>query len=336
MKRFFFVFLILLSIKINGFAQEVTELFLSTEPINIQVTGSIKSIKKNTNDSTFVTGKFRYEETANKWTEVPTEARTRGNFRLEYCYFPPLKLKFKKEDVKSTLFKGNKALKLVFPCQTSKSKNELVRKEYLCYKFYEILGQHHFKTRLANISLTETSQKKPRQYELLGFFVEDNSWVAKRGNAKLVELKVGPQAFDEANTVRNDYFQFMIGNADWSTIYQHNSNVLFADGKYIPLPYDFDMSGFVDANYAHQNAPTLGTGNPRDRVYRGFCKSPAVMEEIRKEFLEKEGTIHALINEHQTFFPKAELQDMHTYLDGFFNILKKDEQFQRHIIGTCR
>jgi hypothetical protein len=336
MKRFFFVSLLLLSIMINGFGQEVSELFLSSEPINIQVTGSVKSIKKNTNDSTFVTRKFRYEESPNKWTEVPTEARTRGNFRLKYCYFPPIKLKFNKEDVQSTIFKGNKALKLVFPCQTSKNKNELVRKEYLCYKFYEILGPHHFKTRLANISLTEVSKKKPRQYELLGFFVEDNSAVGKRGNAKLVELKVGPQAFEEANTVRNDYFQYMIGNADWSAIYQHNSNVLLADGKYIPLPYDFDMSGFVDAHYAHQNAPTLGTGNPRDRVYRGFCKSPAVMEEIRQEFLGKESAIHGLINEQQKFFQKAELDDMHSYLEGFFKILKKDDLFQEQIMKTCR
>ncbi len=62
------------------------------------------------------------------------------------------------------------------------------------------------------------------------------------------------------------------------------------------------MSGFVDAPYAHDKPPTLGTGDPRERVYRGFCRSVTVMEEVRKEFLEKESAVHALIDENATYF----------------------------------
>ncbi len=319
-----------------SFAQDVP-LFRTKEIIHLRATGSIKSIKKKSNDSTLVSGKFEYDQGNDQWIEVPEEARVRGNYRLSHCYFPPLKLKFNKKKVSSTLFEGNKALKLVVPCRTSSDKNNLIRKEYLCYQFYQLLSPYYFRTRLADLKLTEVSQKKPRTYDLLTFFVEDNSMVAKRSQGKIIETKgIPPTSFDEKQSVRNDFFQYMIGNADWSAVFQHNSNTMYVHGKYIPLSYDFDMSGFVNADYAHQNAPSLGTGDPRERVYRGFCKPKPVMEEIRKEFLEKESDIHTIIDDHTSSFSKYELNDMHSYLNQFFDILKSDSRFKDSILDLCR
>ena len=336
MKKCYGVLMLLVFLLTHSIAQDVP-LFQSKEIINLRISGSIKSIKKKSNDSTFVTGKFQYESDSNQWVDVAIQARVRGNFRLKNCYFPPLKLKFSKKDVAQTVFKGNKALKLVLPCRTSQDKNTLIRKEYLCYQFYQILSPYHFRTRLANARLTEISRKKPREYDLLTFFVEDNSMVAKRSDGKVIERKgTNPGAFDEKQSIRNDFFQYMIGNADWSAVYQHNSNTLFVQGKFIPLSYDFDMSGFVNAGYAHENPPQLGTGDPRERVYRGFCKSESAMQEIRKEFLEKESAVHAIIDQHETSFNKYELRDMHNYLDEFFRILKDDSDFKNSILALCR
>lgn len=318
-------------------AQHNVPLFRSKEPLNLQISGSIKSIKKNTNDSTLVTGKLLYEDSTGQWIPVIGEARVRGNFRRENCYFPPLKIKFNKKNISSTIFEGNKSLKLVFPCHTSREKNVLVRKEYLCYQFYELLSPFHFRTRIANLTLTELSRKKPKVFELLTFFVEDNSMVAKRANGKIMKVRgLSPAVFDEKTAVRNDFFQYMIGNADWSATYQHNTNVMFAGNKYHTLSYDFDMSGFVDAGYARTNAPQLGTGDPRERVYRGFCRTPSTMEEIRKDFLSHQEGIHSLIDNEANHFSKLELDDMHHYLDGFFKILESDSQFRTAILESCR
>jgi len=336
MKRDYILLAILFFSLICAFAQDVP-LFQSKAPVNLRATGSIKSIKKKSNDSTFVTGKFQYQQDSNQWVTVPVQSRVRGNFRLRNCYFPPLKLKLNKKDVASTVFAGNKALKLVVPCRTTSDKNGLIRKEYMCYQFYQILSSYYFRTRLAKVELTENSKKKVRKYDLLTFFVEDNSMVAKRSGGKVVEKKgISPGAFDEKQSIRNDYFQYMIGNADWSAVFQHNSNTMYVQGKYIPLSYDFDMSGFVNAGYAQQNAPTLGTGDVRERVYRGFCKSKSAMEEIRKEFLEKESTIYAIIDQEVSNFSKYELKDMHSYINGFFEILKDDSRFQSSIMDQCR
>jgi hypothetical protein len=329
--------LILVVLFVSSLAQDGVPLFKSKEPLNFKATGSIKSIKKKTNDSTFVDGKFQYEKSPGTWMPIATEARVRGNYRLKNCYFPPLKLKFNKKDVQSTIFEGTKSLKLVLPCQTTRDKNSLIRKEYLCYQFYETLSAYHFKTRLVNLKLTEVSRKKPREFDLLSFLVEDNSQVAKRGNGKIIEAKgQSPAVFEEKQSLRNDYFQYMIGNSDWSAIYQHNSNVMYADGKYIALSYDFDMAGFVNAGYSHINPPNLGTGDPRERVYRGFCKSKPAMQEIRQEFLGKESAIHLLIDNEAASFGKSDMNDMHDYVDQFFNILKDDGRFETSILGGCR
>lgn len=322
---------------VGCFAQSNVPLFSSKEPLNLQISGSIKSIKKNTNDSTLVTGKLLYEDSTGQWVTVIGQARVRGNFRRENCYFPPLKIKFNKKNVASTIFKGNKSLKLVFPCHTSGEKNVLVRKEYLCYQFYELLSPFHFRTRIANLTLTELSRKKPKSFEILTFFVEDNSMVAKRADGKIMKVRgLSPAVFDERTAIRNDFFQYMIGNADWSATYQHNTNVMYAGNKYHTLSYDFDMSGFVNAGYARTNAPQLGTGDPRERVYRGFCRAPSTMEEVRKDFLARQGAIHSLIDNEAHHFSKPELDDMHNYLDGFFKILANDAQFRTAILESCR
>lgn len=330
--RIIFIFAL---VSLRSFAQNVV-LFQSLEPINLRASGSVKSIKKNSNDSTLIAGKFEYQQ-GSEWITVPVSARVRGNFRLKNCYFPPLKLKFKKQQSASTVFAGNKSLKLVLPCKTSSDMNELIRREYLCYQFYQVLSPYYFNTRLANLELIEISRKKPRNYSLLTFFVEDNSLVAKRMGGVVTEVKgVGPGAFEEKQSVRNDFFQFMIGNADWSAVYQHNSNTLVVDKKLIPLSYDFDMSGFVNAAYAQAQPTQLGSGDIRERIYRGFCKSKSVMEEVRAEFLQKESALYTLIDQHATHFKSYEMKDMRGYLEGFFDILKNDFSFQRSVVEQCR
>ncbi len=313
-------------------------LFSSTDPLHLQVTGSIKSIKKNTNDSTFVSNIVRYEAAPGRWDSIRVKARTRGNFRLRTCYFPPLRIKIKEKDAEHTLFAGNKSLKLVVPCYRAGNMNQLILKEYIVYLLYQQVTPYHFQTRLARIDLTEMSKKAPRTYNLLGFFIEDDAHVAERTGASVIkDKKLHPSAYDPLLTVRHDFFQYMIGNTDWSTTYEHNNNSIFVKpNKFIPLAYDFDMSGFVNAPYAQSNAPTLGTGNIRERVYRGFCRHENIMDSVRKEFLALEPALNATIDRHATEFEAYDVTDMHGYLNEFFRILKDDGKFRTNILQGCR
>lgn len=126
-------------------SEKVSQIFLEDQPLPIKLTYSIKELKKETNDSTYINSNFSYQLKDGSWKDFEIEIRARGNFRLKNCYFPPLKIKLKKGDTKDTPFEGNKSLKMVLPCLIQKDNNDNVIKEYLAYKFYELMSPYHFK-----------------------------------------------------------------------------------------------------------------------------------------------------------------------------------------------
>jgi hypothetical protein len=140
--------------------KNISKLFRNQKTLPIKLLYSNKNLKRNTNDSTYIKSTLQYKQKNDEWRSLDVELRARGNFRRENCYFPPIKIKIKKEASKSTLFKGNKKLKLVLPCLLQKDKNDNVIKEYIAYKLYELISPYHFKTRLADITLTEPKGKK--------------------------------------------------------------------------------------------------------------------------------------------------------------------------------
>ena len=163
----------------------------------------------------------------------------------------------------------------------------------------------------------------------LAFFIEDVEPVAERNTATEVKgSTLLPSRFNGKEFVRNDLFQFMIGNIDWSAVYQHNIRVI-KPGKdpLIAIPYDFDMSGFVNAAYAQSS---------RERVYRGFCRDETLVQQVRQEFLKLQDDFNSTIDAHSQYFSSEDTDDMKNYIQGFFDILKDDKQFKESIIEKCR
>ena len=86
------------------------------------------------------------------------EASVRGNFRRETCFMPGLKLNFKK-DSNSSLYKF-KELKLSNGCNTGDESGQLVVKEFLAYKMYNLLTDMSLRVRFMNVSFKDVSGKK--------------------------------------------------------------------------------------------------------------------------------------------------------------------------------
>ncbi|HEX6890237.1 MAG TPA: hypothetical protein VF141_06080 [Chryseolinea sp.] len=310
-------------------AQVPAPLFQSKAPLNIRANTKIKYIKKNLNDSSYTSRKIYYEKSPGTWDSLTVGVQLHGHFRRENCQFPPTKLKLKKSDTKNTLFDGTKKLKLVVPCQRTRDKDKLIVREYLCYQFYQKISPFYFSTRLLSLDITDYSKKKPEKIPSLAFFIEDVEPIAERN--KSTEIKnstLNPGRFNGKESVRNDLFQFMIGNIDWSAVYQHNIRVIKSgNDPFIAIPYDFDMSGFVNAPYAQST---------RERVYRGFCRDEALMQQVRQEFLNLQSDFFATIDAHSEYFSSADKDDMKSYLQSFYDILKDDDQFKESIIEKCR
>ena len=338
MKKFTFIFLFgFLSLQVSAQKSDVTDLFREQKPLDLKLKVSIKDIKKKTNDSTFLPAALYSKTEAGNWDSIKINVRARGIFRRKNCYFSPIRIKISKSDAKGTFLEGNKSLKLVMPCQNNDGKNPLVMKEFVCYKMYEKISPYYFNTRLANLDFTEADGKKNKNFQLISFFIEDDNLVAKRHHAKVMEnLNLHPLGLNDTAALRHDFFQLMVANTDWSTTYLHNAKVIFQEPKkYIPLTYDFDMSGFVNPPYA-EVSPELGIANVRERLYRGFCRKEPVTQFVRKEYLALEPTILGVVDSYQKDFSPRDFKDMKEYLGEFFGILKNDSQFKSMILDGCR
>ena len=322
-------------------SQQVTKLFKSQKTLPIKLSFSTKNIKKETNDSTYIKTNLSYSKEDGTWNSFELELRVRGNNRLNNCYFPPIKMKIKKVASKGTLFEGNKKLKLVFPCLTNKDKNDYIVKEYMAYKLYEVVSIYHYKTRIVDISFTEVKGKKTKTYDLKGILIEDDKKVAKRHGGNVVKNRfIHPMAQDPVTSVQNSFFQFMIGNTDFSTFAQHNEKILFVDKLYVPLPYDFDMSGLVNTSYSVVsviNNEPLPISSVRERMYRGFKRDPQIIQQVRNEFLDNKFKMFDIMDNLEPLFNDAKkFSQAKNYITTFFEIIANDYRFDQQITSRLR
>ena len=295
-------------------------------------------MNKKTNDSTFIdtTMEFLHE---GKWSSINVNLRARGNFRRNECYFPPIKMKIKKDQYKETIFDGNKTMKLVLPCKIESENNDNILQEFIAYKIYEQISPYHFKTRRVNIDFTEPKgKKKVKTFKLKGFLIEDDKRVSQRHESRVFERFVHPMAMDHLTSVHNAFFQYLLGNTDFSVAYQHNGKLMYseADKKIIPLPYDFDMTGWVNPSYATVNT-TLGINSVQDRKYRGFKREQQYFDQVRKEFLDKKSSLMEMVASFESEFsdPK-EYKNMFDFMGDFYETMEDDSKFQKSIVDESR
>lgn len=320
---------------------ETTPLFMDEGVLPIRLNYSNMEMKRKTNDSTYLNSVMHYQNKDGSWDSLEIRLRARGNWRMKNCFLTPVKLRIRKAAAKETLFEGNKELKAVLPCSNSDVGNDWVLKEFLAYKMYEIITPYHFKARRLSIDYTDQRGKKGKEYQLEGFFIEDISQVAERVNGKRLKRSVHPLQQDDICSIQNDFFQFLIGNTDYSAAYQHNGKLLFKEGmKAIPVPYDFDMSGLVNTNYAVvseiQNEK-LPISRVTQRLFRGWERDPALYEETRQHYLSKKSEIMDLLKSYESEFNSAkQYEDMYEFVSEFYEVLQDQEAYREKIISLVR
>ena len=289
-------------------------------------------------------GQWTYTDSEGETQRLDVSIRTRGNFRRQYCDLPPLQLNFKKSQVKGTQFKGQNKLKLVAPCGPGPTAQQNVLMEYMAYRIFEILSDRSFGTRLMRLSYIDSDGQKSSWTDLV-FVIEDDGDIAKR--LKFDQLRVAYNEFDQldqSTTALVELFQLMIGNNDYSILKGpdgefccHNIE-MFADenavGKRIAIPFDFDMSGLVYADYA---APPshLPIKTVRTRFYRGLCQPPEVLDAAIAHILSKRGEIMALFEKTEEL-SRLSRNRTSTYVDQYFEILEDEKKRAEQIVGRCR
>jgi hypothetical protein len=266
--------------------------------------------------------------------------RTRGIFRNKYCLYAPIELNFKKANFGYTDLNRISKIKLVPPCSSDKENEDYVLREYLAYKLFNVLTDTSFRVRLLIVNYIDT-KKKRKPIRKYGFFIEPVEMLTARTNSMQIKSRslnqksIFPKVMD-----RLAIFNYMIGNYDWAVPGQHNVLVIkpmvFESlGLGIAIPYDFDWTGLVNADYAIP-AEIVGTQTVRERIFLGVCRSKEVYQKDLEIFLKKKDEFYKVINEFP-YLNQGVKKDMTGYLNGFFDKIEgRRDLILEILINSCK
>ncbi len=235
------------------------------------------------------TGVLTYKDANGVEREWNIKIRARGNMRNKICFLPPLKLNFKKAELRAAGIQGMyDDLKLVVHCKSGKNYENYVLREYLAYKLYNELTDNSFRVQLVKLTL-EDIEEKQKPIEIYAFLIEDVEEVAERMNGRVVVSKffnhenIHPSTYDKMCV-----FQFMIGNLDWHILSNHNTKLLTnrALKSVVSIPYDFDYAALVGTPYATPHAK-LPVENIQERFFLGLCRGEGMYEPTLQFFRDK-------------------------------------------------
>lgn len=265
--------------------------------------------------------------------------RTRGIYRNEFCYFPPIELNFKNADFGYSDLDSISRIKVVPACNKGKGNENYVLREYLVYKLYNLLSDNSFRVRLLKINYIDSENKK-KPITQFGFFIEPVKVLASRTNSlQIRSISATPESISQEVLDRVAIFNYMIGNYDWSVPGPHNVRLFRqvtagSPPHDIAVPYDFDWTGLVNAHYAIPEE-RLGIKSVRERIFRGLCRSEEVYRKDLEVFAEKKEEFFGLINEFP-YLSKRDKKDIIMYLGEFYRLLDNKMQILEIFRNSCR
>jgi hypothetical protein len=267
--------------------------------------------------------------------KVPVHVRARGIWRRKNCEIPPLRLNFKKDSAKKTLFSHLDRVRLVLPCKGGDDFEQYILQEYQLYRVQRLLTPYSYDVRLARVSYVD-SEKKDTLRTGYAFLLEESIALAERLGGKVEDIKgaAGDDLQPDENAMFG-VFEYMIGNTDFSVAALHNVTLLFKDSVYVPVAYDFDWSGAVNTRYA-KPAPQLNIRTVENRIMRGYCSAPEHFEKAFTVFREKKDAIYALYSDSLAAPLKPDVvKRTLKFFDDFYEVINNPRLAKRMIVESC-
>jgi hypothetical protein len=313
-------------------------LFRSDQPLEVTLTTNIGRIRGDKRDDPpWRPATLSYKGDDGALVTVPLQARTRGIWRLKMCDFPPLRLNFKGDLTKGTIFHKLDKPKLVSYCQDNDRYEQYILQEYQLYRIYELLTPYAHRVRLMKFSYADSGSGKIRA-KRYGFIMEEPGAIAARLGGKVLEQKgAQPADLDPFQDALFGVFQYFIGNTDFSIGGLHNVELFFGNdgGLVSPIAYDFDFSGAINARYATPD-PSLNLQSVRQRLFRGLCSDPAQYAKVFALFNAKKPEIYALYSDSVgKLMDNGAVRSTLSYFDEFYETINDRRSAKYQILESC-
>lgn len=313
-------------------AQEPTAFsILQTDSLlNVRMTTDLKELVKNKFKEIEQPAKLElmYGDGTTKTYDVTITPR--GNRRKDVCTLPPIHVRFPKDE-----FRHSK-IKWVLPCGAAAINDQNLIEEFLCYRIFEHFSEASFKSALMRIEFVDLGRKE-KSYTRYAFAIEDVDEMAERvGGYEYQPNAISEQALDTDQLALFTMFQYMIANTDWGIVNLHNLKTITDTVKRVllPVPYDFDYSGFVDAAYAVPNE-FCPIEDVIERYNWGKCLPEESVENARVIMLSKRDEIQEMITT-SPYLEERYAKQLSGYLDPFFEDLEDPKRINHIFCVNCR
>lgn len=306
-------------------AKSIFEHLAGLEPLVLKVTieTEFKELIKGKFEEEYQPAVLSYQNDEGTTVTWLVELRTRGNVRKQVCYFPPVKIKFDKNQLKQNgLATSHKSLKLVNQCRSDRTNEQYVAKELLIYQLYNVVTPNSLRVRPLHITYVD-SGKKNKSTEMVAFVIEDIDELAERRGGKAVKRDAfGTHMVEHAPLVTMSVFEYMVGNTDWSIGNLHNLELIKLPEyrKVLAIPYDFDYAGLVNTTYAVP-AKKLPIEAVTQRLYRGPACSAEATQQTLELFLSLESDIMRTADDCPLLDERSR-RDVRNYLSSFFEEIR--------------
>ena len=289
----------------------------SNQPLDLKITTDLNLLFSKNNEEVFQIANCIFTNKEKVIHEGKMKVKKRGVTRKKICDLPPIMLKFGKG-------KNKVKLKMVVPCKEGGDFQQLIYKEYLAYQIYNQLTDYSFKAKMVKLEIEDSEGVHP-SIQVNGFVIEEDKSTAERMEANLMPQHEKLKFIDQENYRLFTMFQYCIGNTDWNLNHRHNLKLICKkDSKTpIPVPYDFDYSGFVNAPYAIPHH-TMPIDHVKERYFMWRGKNKDGFENVITLFKNKKQPIFDLINNFQ-FLDKDEKIEISNYLNEFYFQLEENE-----------
>jgi len=316
---------------------KIAKFFTSEEPIPVTLTMNIKRVRGDkSEDSPWRAATLAYTDSAGKPVVIPIRLKTHGIWRLKNCEFPPIRLNFNNDSTKHTIFHGLDQPKLTNYCRDNDDYEQYVLQEFQLYRIYRLLTPASHAVRLLRVTYVDSASGKP-QTTRYAFIGEEAAPMAARLNGRILKTKgATPDDLEPYADVVLGFFQYLIGNTDFALSALHNAEIVGQEtGNFVPVAYDFDFSGAVNARYATPD-PKLSIRKVRERVYRGFCVPADEYPKAVALFNAKKDSIYALYHDPIGKLLKPDIsKETLEYFDDFYKTINDQRLLKRDIIEAC-